>query len=95
MCVCLLFCLQSIFITKIAPGGIAESDGRLRLGDKLLSVCVCVRVCVHACVRACVCVCVCASASVCCTLVIAPLNKHKYIHTYISTCTYLYVYARV
>jgi protein scribble len=29
---------ESIFITKIAPGGIAESDGRLRLGDKLLSV---------------------------------------------------------
>ena len=25
-------------MTKIAPGGLAEQDGRLRLGDKLLSV---------------------------------------------------------
>ena len=30
--------LQSIFVTKIAPGGLAEADGRLRLGDKLLHV---------------------------------------------------------
>ena len=30
--------MQSIFITKIAAGGLAEQDGRLRLGDKLLSV---------------------------------------------------------
>ena len=30
--------LQSIFVTKIAPGGLAEADGRLRLGDKLLQV---------------------------------------------------------
>ena len=30
--------LQSIFVTKIAPGGLAEVDGRLRLGDKLLKV---------------------------------------------------------
>ena len=29
---------DSIFITKVAPGGVAEADGRLRLGDKLLSV---------------------------------------------------------
>lgn len=25
-------------MTKIAPGGLAEADGRLRLGDKLLQV---------------------------------------------------------
>ena len=30
--------LQSIFVTKIAPGGLAELDGRLRLGDKLVRV---------------------------------------------------------
>ena len=30
--------LQSIFITRIAQGGLAEQDGRLRLGDKLISV---------------------------------------------------------
>ncbi len=35
---CYLLLLQSIFVTKIAPGGLAEQDGRLRLGDKLLSV---------------------------------------------------------
>ena len=29
---------QSIFVTKIASGGLAEQDGRLRLGDKLLLV---------------------------------------------------------
>ena len=29
---------DSIFITKVAPGGVAKADGRLRLGDKLLSV---------------------------------------------------------
>ena len=29
---------ESIFITKIAPGGLAEQDGRLRLGDKLVLV---------------------------------------------------------
>ena len=29
---------QSIFITRIAQGGLAEQDGRLRLGDKLISV---------------------------------------------------------
>ena len=29
---------QSIYVTKIAPGGLAEQDGRLRLGDKLLMV---------------------------------------------------------
>ena len=29
---------QSIFVTKIASGGLAEQDGRLRLGDKLLKV---------------------------------------------------------
>ena len=36
----LLF-FQSIFVTKIASGGLAEQDGRLRLGDKLLKVCIC------------------------------------------------------
>ena len=30
--------LQSIFVTKIAPGGLAEQDGCLRLGDKLAKV---------------------------------------------------------
>lgn len=30
--------MQSIYVTKIAKGGLAEQDGRLRLGDKLLSV---------------------------------------------------------
>lgn len=35
---CPLCGLQSIFVTKIAPGGLAEADGRLRLGDKLLQV---------------------------------------------------------
>jgi protein scribble len=29
---------ESIFVTKIASGGLAEQDGRLRLGDKLLKV---------------------------------------------------------
>ena len=29
---------DSIFITKLASGGVAKADGRLRLGDKLLSV---------------------------------------------------------
>jgi protein scribble len=29
---------ESIFVTKIANGGLAEQDGRLRLGDKLLKV---------------------------------------------------------
>ena len=29
---------DGVFITKIAPGGLAEIDGRLRLGDRLLSV---------------------------------------------------------
>lgn len=29
---------QSIFITRIAQGGLAEQDGRLRLGDKLILV---------------------------------------------------------
>ena len=29
---------DGVFITKIAVGGLAESDGRLRLGDRLLSV---------------------------------------------------------
>ncbi len=38
---------QSIYITKIAPGGIAEQDGRLRLGDKLLSVSACNTKLVH------------------------------------------------
>ena len=27
-------------MTKIANGGLAEQDGRLRLGDKLLKVCI-------------------------------------------------------
>lgn len=37
---CAVFCyfFQSIFVTKIAPGGLAEQDGRLRLGDKLSRV---------------------------------------------------------
>ena len=30
---------DGVFITKIATGGLAEADGRLRLGDRLLSVC--------------------------------------------------------
>ena len=30
--------VDGVFITKIAPGGLAEIDGRLRLGDRLLSV---------------------------------------------------------
>lgn len=34
----LFFLFQSIFVTKIASGGLAEMDGRLRLGDKLLKV---------------------------------------------------------
>ena len=29
---------DGVFITKIAVGGLAEADGRLRLGDRLLSV---------------------------------------------------------
>lgn len=29
---------DGVFITKIATGGLAEADGRLRLGDRLLSV---------------------------------------------------------
>lgn len=29
---------QSVYVTKIAPDGLAEKDTRLRLGDKLLSV---------------------------------------------------------
>ncbi len=35
---CLYYLLQSIFVTKIAPGGLAEQDGNLRLGDKLSKV---------------------------------------------------------
>ena len=35
---CIAHFVQSIFVTKIAPGGLAEADGRLRLGDKLLQV---------------------------------------------------------
>lgn len=30
--------LQGVFISKIAEGGTAERDGRLQVGDKVLSV---------------------------------------------------------
>lgn len=33
---CVLF--QGVFISKIAEGGTAERDGRLQVGDKVLSV---------------------------------------------------------
>ncbi len=29
---------QSVYVTKVAPEGLAELDGRIHLGDKLLSV---------------------------------------------------------
>jgi hypothetical protein len=32
------FVVQAIFISKLAPGGTAELDKRLRVGDKVLSV---------------------------------------------------------
>ena len=34
----LLITLQGVFISKIAEGGTAERDGRLQVGDKVLSV---------------------------------------------------------
>ena len=33
-----VFSFQGVFISKIAEGGTAERDGRLQVGDKVLSV---------------------------------------------------------
>ena len=33
-----MFFSQGVFISKIADGGTAERDGRLQVGDKVLSV---------------------------------------------------------
>ena len=33
------FQVQGIFIKTISPGSVAESDGRLKVGDQILKVC--------------------------------------------------------
>lgn len=38
------FQVQGIFIKTISPGSVAESDGRLRVGDQILKVCLTVSV---------------------------------------------------
>ena len=54
-------------MSKVTPGGSADRDGRLKVGDRIMSVskvlCVCACVCVCVCVYVCVCVCVCVCVS--------------------------------
>ena len=38
------FQVQGIFIKTISPGSVAESDGRLKVGDQILKVCLTVSV---------------------------------------------------
>ena len=38
------FQMQGIFIKTISPGSVAESDGRLKVGDQILKVCLTVSV---------------------------------------------------
>jgi hypothetical protein len=45
-----LFWFKAIFISKLAVGGTAELDKRLRVGDKVLSVSEVIRACIfHPC----------------------------------------------
>jgi hypothetical protein len=33
-----VICLQAIYISRVVDGGIAQRDGKIKVGDKLLSV---------------------------------------------------------